>query len=145
MRERSIGWLRSRAIWSTQSSTAQSIPSPSRSIFRKPARLADVADRAARAIGREARGERRVLAAVALDDGDDQLLADIPREVEVDVGHRDEVAVQEAAEREAGLDRVDVREPGQVADERADRRAAPAAGRERVPRGPGPADLEPHL
>ena len=27
----------SRAIWSTQSSTAESIPSPSRSIFRKPA------------------------------------------------------------------------------------------------------------
>ena len=39
------------------------------------------------------------------------------------------------AEREVGVDRVDVREPGQVADDRADRAAAAAAGRERVARG----------
>src|SRR5207248_11793884 len=62
--------------------------------------------------------------------------------VEVDVGHRDQVAVEEAAEREVGLDRVDVREAGQVADDRADGAAAPAAGRERVPRRAGAADLE---
>ena len=37
MRERSIGSPCRRAIWSTASSTAESIPSPSRSIFRKPA------------------------------------------------------------------------------------------------------------
>ena len=37
IRERSIGSLRFRAIPSTHSSTAESIPSPSRSIFRKPA------------------------------------------------------------------------------------------------------------
>ena len=55
---------------------------------RQAERLADVADRAARAVRREARDERRVLAAVALGDADDQLLADVAREVEVDVGHR---------------------------------------------------------
>ena len=36
-RERSIGSPWRRAIWSTASSTAESIPSPSRSILRKPA------------------------------------------------------------------------------------------------------------
>ena len=226
IRERSIVLPCSRAICSTQSSTAESIPSPSRSIFRKPAsaheslshwqiwlpsiaagwtgtsstsgrveitippgcceiwrgrppispqsranarqrgecelgvgvrqlrqlladavrvavgepgeplelgerqaeRLADVADRPARVVGREARDERRVLAAVALADRDDQLLADVAREVEVDVGHRHELAVEEAAEREPGVHRVDVREAGQVADDRADRAAAPRPG-----------------
>jgi hypothetical protein len=41
-----------------------------------------------------------VLAAVALGDGDDQLLADVAREVEVDVGHGRQLAVEEAPERE---------------------------------------------
>ena len=75
---------------------------------RQAERLADVADRTARAIGREGRDERGVLAAVAFGDADDELLADVPREVEVDVGHRRELAVEEAAEREVRLDRVDV-------------------------------------
>ena len=75
---------------------------------RQAERLAQVADRAARVVGREAGDERRMLGAVALDDGDDQLLADVAREVEVDVGHAGHLAVQEAAEREAGGDRVDV-------------------------------------
>ncbi len=87
---------------------------------REPERLAHVADRAARAVRREARDERGVLAAVALGHADDELLADVAREVEVDVGHRRELAVQEAPERELVRDRVDVREPGEVADDRAD-------------------------
>ena len=109
---------------------------------REAERLADVADRAARAVGREGRDERGVLGSVALDDADDELLADVAREVEVDVGHRRELAVEEAAEREVVRDRVDVREAGQVADERADRRAAPAAGRQDVPHRAGAAHLE---
>src|SRR6185437_13322559 len=60
--------------------------------------LADVADRATRAIRREARDERGVLVAVALGDADDQLLADVAREVEVDVGHRRELAVEEPSQ-----------------------------------------------
>ena len=83
-----------------------------------------------------------MLAAVAFGDGDDQLLADVAREVEVDVRDGVELAVEEAAERELGADRVDVREAGQVADERADRRAAPAAGRQRVTRRVAAAHLE---
>ena len=101
---------------------------------RKPERLADVADRPARAVGGEARDERGVAAAVPLGHGDDQLLADVAREVEVDVGHRRELPVQEAAEREVRRDRIDVREPGQVADDRADRAAAPTPRRQRAPR-----------
>ena len=109
---------------------------------RQAERLADVADGAARAVRREGRDERRVLAAVLLRHADDQLLADVARKVEVDVGHRRQLAVEEAPEREVRRDRVDVREPGQVADERADGRAAAAAGREHVPHRPGPAHLE---
>src|SRR4029453_525034 len=95
---------------------------------------ADVADGAARAVGRERRDECGVLAAVALGDGDDQLLADVPREIEVDVGDRVELAVEEAPERQLRPDGIDVRETRQVADERADRGAAAAAGRKRMPR-----------
>jgi len=71
-----------------------------------------------------------VLAAVALGNADDQLFADVAREIEIDVGYRRELAVEEAAERELVRDRIDVREAGQVADERADRRAATAARRQ---------------
>ena len=101
---------------------------------RQAERLADVADRAARAVRREARDERGVLAPVALGDADDELLADVAREVEVDVRHRRELAVQEAPERELVRDRVDVREAGEVADDRADRAPAPAARRQEAPR-----------
>ncbi len=75
---------------------------------REPERLADVADRAARAVRREARHERGVLVAVALGDADDELLADVPRKVEVDVRYRGELPVEEAPEREVVRDRVDV-------------------------------------
>ena len=53
---------------------------------RQPERLAEIADRPARAVGGEARDEGGVLVPVALGERDDQLLADVAREVEVDVG-----------------------------------------------------------
>ena len=83
-----------------------------------------------------------MLAAVALGDAHDQLLADVAREVEVDVGHGDHLVVEEAAERQAGFDGIDVREAGQVADDRADARAAAAARRQRVAGTARPAHLE---
>ena len=98
---------------------------------RQAQRLAELADRAARAVGREGRDQRAALAPEAVVHRQDQLLADVAREVEVDVGHRGQLAVEEAAEREPRRDRIDVREAGQVADDRADRRAAPAARRQR--------------
>ena len=109
---------------------------------RQPERLADVADRPSRAVGRERGDQRGVLAPVALAHRDDQLLADVAREVEVDVGHRDELAVDEAAQRQAGPHRVDVREAGQVADDRADRAPAAAARRKDVARDGAAANLE---
>jgi hypothetical protein len=51
-----------------------------------------------------------VLAPVPLGDADDELLADVAREVEVDVRHGRELAVQEAPERELVRDGIDVRE-----------------------------------
>ena len=99
---------------------------------RQAERLADVADRTAAAVARERRNERRMLAAVALGDAHDQLLADVAREVEVDVGHGDHLVVEEAAERQARRDGIDVREAGQVADDRADARAAAAPRRQRM-------------
>ena len=71
-----------------------------------------------------------VLVAVPLRDGDDQLLADVAREVEVDVRDRGQLVVEEAPERELVRDRIDVREAGQVTDDRADRAAAPPARRQ---------------
>src|SRR5262249_21876479 len=58
------------------------------------------------------------------------------------VGHGVELAVEEAAERELRADGVDVREAGEVADERADRRAASAPRRQDVARRVAPSDLE---
>ena len=83
--------------------------------------------------------------AVALVDARDQDVADVAREIEVDVRERGELLVQEAAEEELVLDRVDVRESGEVADDRGDARAAAATGREQRSRGVGAAHLRGHL
>jgi hypothetical protein len=75
----------------------------------------------------------------------EQRLADVAREVEVDVGQRRDLLVEEAPEQQLVLDRVDVREPGEVADDRGDRRAPPAAGRQQRAGGVGAPDLDRHL
>ena len=64
---------------------------------RQPQHLAEVAHRAARAVAGEGGDQRRALGAVALVDPRDQLLADVAREVEVDVGRLGDLLVQEAA------------------------------------------------
>src|SRR5262249_48134943 len=46
---------------------------------------------------------------------------------DVDVGDGLQVFVEKASEKQAVLHRIDVREPNQIADDRADRRAASAA------------------
>ena len=97
---------------------------------RQAERLAELADRAARAEGREGGDERRALAPVALVHARDQDLAHVAREVEVDVGQRGELLVEEAPEQELVGDRVDVREAGEVADDRGHRGPAPAPGRQ---------------
>ena len=104
---------------------------------------ADVADDGA---GRH-RAERHDLAdalasAVLLLDVADDLLAPVLAEVDVDVGHRDALAVQEPLEEQVVRQRVDVRDAQRVRDERA--RGAPAPGPDRDAALPGPADEVPH-
>ena len=104
--------------------------------------LAQLADRHARLEGGECRHERGVLVAVALDDLGDEALADVAREIEVDVRHRGHVAVEEAPQKQVVGDRIDMRQPGQIADDRAHRGAAPAAGGQLAPGGARRAHLE---
>ncbi len=109
---------------------------------RQPEHLAEVADRALRPVGGEGGDQRRAIGTVALVDPRDQPLADVAREVEVDVGRLGDLLVQEAAEEQAGPDRIDVREAGQVTDDRADARAAAAARGEQRSGAVGAADLD---
>ena len=108
----------------------------------KAERLPHVADRAARPVGGEAGDERGMFAPVALGHGDDQLFADVAREVEIDVRDGLELAIEEAAERKVVLDGIDVRETGEVADDRADGAASAAAGGKEAPGGALAAYLE---
>jgi hypothetical protein len=93
-------------------------------------RLADLAHRRLEPVRGKGADEPRVVVAVLLVDPEDELLADISREVEVDVRHAPERFVQEAAQEEVVLHRIDVREPDQVADDARDRRAPAPARRE---------------
>ena len=91
--------------------------------------LAQLADRAAGAVGGKRRHQCRVVTPVALVHARYQHLAQLAREVEVDVRQPAQVLVQEAPQRQPARDRVDVRQPDQVADQRGDRRSPPAPGR----------------
>ena len=104
--------------------------------------LAELADRPARAVGGERGDQRRSIAAVALVHRGDQLRAHVAREVEVDVRRGDHLAVEEASEREPGRHGIDVREARQVADDRADRGAAPASWRQHLAGCARPAHLD---
>ncbi len=75
---------------------------------REPQHLAQLADRAARAVGREGGHQRRPVGAEALGDTRNQHLADVAREVQVDVGQRLQVLAQEAPDRKPVGDRIHV-------------------------------------
>src|SRR5919197_4013387 len=105
---------------------------------RQAERLAEVARRPSRPVAREGGHQRRSLLAIALVDARDQLLADIAREVEVDVRRLGDLLVQEASQEQPVAHWVDVREPGQVADDGADARAASATWRQERSRRVGP-------
>ncbi len=96
---------------------------------RQIQRLADLAHRRAQAVGGKRADEPDVLVAVPRVHPPDQLLADLAREIEVDVRHRGERLVQEPPDEEPGGDRIDVREAEQVAHDGGDGRAAAATGR----------------
>ncbi len=109
---------------------------------RQPQRLAELADRAAGPVRRERRHQRRAVVAVALVDPRDQLLPDVAREVEVDVGQRGQLLVQEAADQQVVGDRIDVGQAGQEADDRRDARAATSPRRQQRTDAAGAANLE---
>jgi hypothetical protein len=75
----------------------------------------------------------------------DQHVADVAREVEVDVRQRGQLLVEEAPQAELVGNRVDVREAGEVADDRGHARPAPAAGRQQPPRRLAVAHFAGHL
>ena len=95
--------------------------------LRQAERFADIAHGAAQAVGGEGGDQRGVVAAPVLVDALDQPRADVAREIEVDIGQRVQLFVEEAAEIELVGDRIDVREADQVADDRGDGGAAAAA------------------
>src|SRR6185295_9664146 len=78
-------------------------------------RLAHIADGAAQLVRGEAGDKSGVLVTKVLVDAQDELLADIAREVEIDIGHGADLIAEEAPEEEVVLDRIDVREADQVA------------------------------
>ena len=72
---------------------------------------------------------RDVLAAVLPRDVVDDLAAPPLAEVDVDVGQRDALGIEEALEDQVVLDRIDVGDPQAVGDEAAGRRSAARADR----------------
>ena len=83
-----------------------------------------------------------MLVAVPLRDGDDQLLANVARKIEVDVRDRRQLTVEEAPERELVGDGVDVREARQITDDRSDGATTPPAGRQKAARRAAASHLE---
>src|SRR3954464_15491079 len=78
--------------------------------------FADLAHRRAKAIGGERTDQANVVVAVPLVDAADQLLADLARKIEIDIGNRSEGLIEKSSEEQTVRDRVDVREAQQVAD-----------------------------
>ena len=91
---------------------------------------ADVAEQAAGLEAVEGRDLPDPLDAVVLGHVADHLLAPIHAEVDVEVGHRHALGVQEALEQEVVLERIDVGDPHAVGDQAAGTRAAPGPDRD---------------
>ncbi len=97
---------------------------------RQAERLADIAHGAAQLVGGKGADQSGVFVPELLVDPLDQPLANLARKIEIDIGNRVELFVQEATEEEVVRDRIDMRETDQIADDRADRRSAPASRRQ---------------
>src|SRR2546423_15546447 len=82
---------------------------------------------------------------VALVHSRDQLLADVAREVEIDVGQRSQLVVEEAADQQLVGDRVDVRESGQATDDRGNARPPASSRRQQRAGAVGAANLDRYL
>ncbi len=96
-------------------------------VLRQPHRLADLADRPARAVMNDGGADRGALAAVTLVDVLDHLLAPLVLEIDVDVGRLVAVLRDEAGEQQLALVRVHLGDAEAIADRAVGRRAAPLA------------------
>ncbi len=96
-------------------------------VLRQAERLADLADRAARAVTADHGGERGMLMAVSLVDPLDHLLAPLMLEIDVDVGRLVAVVGEEALEQQFVLHRIDRGDAEHVADHRIGGRTAALA------------------
>ena len=79
-----------------------------------------------------------VLVAVARVHPTDQLLTDLTREIEIDVGHRRQGLVQESPDEQVAPDGIDVRQAEQVTDDGRDGGSASPAGEQVAARAPAP-------
>ena len=103
---------------------------------RKTQRPRDVAHGQPRLVGDDVADQRRVLAAVALVDVGDHLVAAVAVEVEVDVGHGVRAVAEEALEQQVVRQRVHRRDAQHVGHERVGGRAAALAADAARPRLP---------
>src|SRR3989441_5986159 len=92
--------------------------------------LADFAHSRPQAVGWERAHEARMLGAIACVHAADQLLTDLAREIEIDVGHRRERLVQKATQKQPVGDRIDMGQAEEIADDGGDRGAASPAGQQ---------------
>ena len=111
----------------------------------EPERPAEIAHRRAHAVGGEGGHQRGPVAAIALMHARNQDLADIAREVEIDVRQRPQVVVEEAAQEEVALHRIHVRKAGEITDDRRHARAAPPPRRQQRPSAVRTTHLACHL
>ena len=88
----------------------------------KSQRFAQIADGALHPVGAYHAGEDSPVPSPALVHPFDELLADVPRKVQVDVGHGSHVVLQEPLQRQVELQRVDVGEADEIACQHGDRR-----------------------
>ena len=88
---------------------------------------ADVAQHGARLQRAEGDDLRDLVAAVFLLDVADHLVAAVLAEVDVEVGHRDAVGIEEALEQQREAQRIDVGDGQRIGDQRAGARAAARA------------------
>ena len=90
---------------------------------------ADVAQHAARLQGAEGDDLRHLVAAVALLHVADHLVAAVLAEVDVEVGHRHALGIEEALEQQVEAERIEIGDGERIGDQRA--RARAAAGPDR--------------
>ena len=130
----SIGLAGSSPAWPTcASDDVAAIAAPvrrgeaGRDVLGQAERLADIADGAARAVADHRGGDAGAIAAIALVDILDHLLAPLMLEIDVDVGRLAALGRDEALEQQIVLGRIDGGDAEHVADGGIGRRAAPLA------------------